>query len=124
MITEVTQEVQNFFTRMHKGNRDPTTSKKFYGEMAGPKGLRHIFSIFEHIALPGTQQKLGCTTSDTDVPMDAPAAYFKLLLDEDSEFLGEAIALSRTHYECHAAVPLGACHLHLLMTSRAPQELA
>ena len=76
---------------MHKGNRDPTTSKKIYGEMAGPKGLRHIFSIFEHLALPGTQQKLGCTTSDTDVPMDAPAAYFKLLLDEDSEFLGEAM---------------------------------
>ena len=89
LIDEVTFTTERHYNGMHTTNRDPVSSRNFYADMAGAKGLKHIFSLLEHLSAPATQQRLGMTTSDTDIPIGVDVAFFKLLIEEDSLFLNE-----------------------------------
>ena len=75
----------------HTGNRSPEQSRQRFCDMAGPKGLDTAFAIFENLGTLDTQKKLGLTVSENDVPIDATKEYFVRLLEDDQEFLCEAM---------------------------------
>ena len=94
LVGEVTDSVDKHYNTLHTGNRDPLGSRKHYGDMASPQGLKHILDIFGHLSEVSTQAKLGLLTSEDELPFKASVEHLTMILEDDSNFLGEVMAFA------------------------------
>ena len=93
-LCETSFPVERLYNASHTGSRSAAQSVQHYADMAGPKGLKHIYGIFTHLAEMGTQYKIGVCTPEDSLPIDAKAEFVQVDIEEDSTFFAETMAFA------------------------------